>query len=58
MVTGRPLEIEHVNEAQSGATNFIMVNRDNLLDTAADEIGHLTDYRKTLEVQFYNEIKY
>ena len=56
MVTGRPLEVQHTNEEVSGETNFIMVDRQNLLQTALDEIHSLTDFRKTLEVQFYDEV--
>ena len=58
MVTGRALEIERADEAQGGDTNFIMVNRESLLETAVVEIGWLTNYRKMLQVQFYNEVKY
>ncbi|KXJ10283.1 hypothetical protein AC249_AIPGENE17508 [Exaiptasia diaphana] len=55
VVTGRPLEIENPNEALEGETNFILVDRMDLLSTAFDEINAITDLRKTLEVQFYNE---
>ena len=35
-----------------------MVDRQNLLQTALDEISCLQDFRKTLEVQFYNEVMF
>lgn len=56
IVTGRALEIENVSEFEEGETNFILVDRSNILNTAFDEIGAITDLRKTLEVQFYNEV--
>lgn len=56
MVTGRALEVEFAHEEKTGETNFIMVDRENLLQTALDEISCLEDFRKTLEVQFYNEV--
>ncbi|XP_078322057.1 uncharacterized protein LOC111113450 [Crassostrea virginica] len=55
MVTGRPLEIEDVSQYIEGDTNFVMVDRLNLLTTARDEIESLTNLRPTLEIQFYNE---
>ena len=48
MVTGRALEVERVDEVSGGETNFIMVDRHNLMETAFDEIMSLGDYRKTL----------
>ncbi|KAK3101168.1 hypothetical protein FSP39_001460 [Pinctada imbricata] len=56
MVTGRQLEIEDATNFVEGETNFIMVDRLNLLQTAKDEIDSLTNLRPTLEVQFYNEV--
>ena len=56
IVTGRLLEIQFDYEANEGETNFIMVDRQNLLTTALDEIMSLEEYRKTLLVQFYGEV--
>ena len=56
MVTGRPLEIEDVSQCIEGDTNFVMVDRLNLLTTARDEIESLTNLRPTLEIQVYNEV--
>ena len=58
MVTGRALEVEFAHEEKVGETNFIMMDRQNLLQTALDEISCLQDFRKTLEVQFYNEVMF
>ena len=56
IVTGRLLEIQFDYEANGGETNFIMVDRQNLLTTALDEIMSLEEYRKTLQDQFYGEV--
>ena len=41
MGTGRDLEVENAHESKEGETNFIMVDRSNLLQTAFDEIFFL-----------------
>ena len=56
MVVGRALEVQSVDEVNEGATNFIMVDQHNLMTTAIDEILFLTEYRRTLQVQFYGEV--
>ena len=56
MVYGRPLRVENVSQVIEGVTNFILVDRFNIMETAFDEIKSLTDLRKTLEVQFYGEV--
>ncbi|KAK3083721.1 hypothetical protein FSP39_002007 [Pinctada imbricata] len=56
LVTGRNLEISDPSQVEEGPTNFIIVDRSNLLDTAFEEINDLSDLRLTLEVQFYNEV--
>lgn len=56
MVTGRALEVQAVDEVNEGGTNFIMIDRHNVIDTAFDEIMSLPEYRKTLQVQFYGEV--
>ena len=38
-----------------GEPNFIIVDRNNILETAEEEILLLHDYRKTLEVSFFGE---
>ena len=54
LVQGRPLEIADASQCIDGETNFIMVDRSNLLNTATEEIQHLQNKFLTLEVQFYN----
>ena len=56
MVCGRALEVEDVGQCSEGDTNFIMVNRYDLIETAFPETDNLDDLRKTLEVQFYGEV--
>ena len=56
MVYVRPLRVENVSQVVQGVTNFILVDRFNIMETAFDEIKSLTDLRKTLEVQFYGEV--
>lgn len=58
IVIGRPLEIVDVSESVEGETNFIMIDRGNILTTAFDEIRAIpkSQLQKTLEVQFYNEV--
>jgi hypothetical protein len=56
LVVGRDLEISSPDECPEGITNFIMVDRQNLLKTAFEEIGGLSNKLYTLEVQFYNEV--
>ena len=56
LVYGRPLEIEDVTQCVSGATNFIMVDQSDLMNTGLEEIQHISNKFVTLEVQFYNEV--
>ncbi|XP_070569409.1 uncharacterized protein [Ptychodera flava] len=55
MVTGRKLDIEDSAVLVEGETNFIMVDRSNILRTAIDEICLIDNPRLTLEVEFYGE---
>lgn len=56
LVTGRKLDIVDLTEALEGDTNYICVDRSNILETAFEEIKGLQDLRMTLEVQFYGEV--
>ena len=56
LVQGRPLEIEDVTQCIGGATNFIMVDRSDLMNTGLEEIQQISNKFVTLEVQFYNEV--
>ena len=53
LVQGRHLEIADASQCIDGETNFIMVDRSNLLNTATEEIQHLQNKFLTSEVQFY-----
>lgn len=55
IIKGRKLELESESGTIEGATNFILVDRENLLETAFVEIKEIVDLRNTLEVQFYEE---
>ena len=60
MVKGKPLDIENITESNEGETNYIMVDRSNLLETDFDEVKAIpsSNLRLTLEVQFYNEVMF
>ena len=57
LVIGRPLEVTDVTQCTEGLTNFILVDRDKLLSTAFEELKSYQEYRVTLEVQFYDEVR-
>lgn len=56
VVEGRALSIQYPASFDDGETNFIMVDRYNILKTSFDEVKCLKNLRKTLEVQFYGEV--
>ena len=58
IATGQPLELTDVTQCSSGETNFILVNRNKLLDTDFDELKFHKNYRVTLELQFYDEVTF
>ncbi len=53
LVAGTSLEISDITVCPEGDTNFILVDRSNILEIAEEDILLLTDHRKTLEVSFY-----
>ncbi|KAK6166824.1 hypothetical protein SNE40_023439 [Patella caerulea] len=59
IVTGRKLDLENSEETIDGDTNIIFINRDDILNTGFDEIQQISrdNLRKTLEVQFYGEVR-
>ena len=57
IVTGRSLDVEDIASCQEGETNCILVDRNNIMRTGFDEIQSLADLRRTLEVQFYGEVR-
>jgi hypothetical protein len=56
VVQGRSLEIENEDSCPEGATNYILVDRFNILETGMEEIAGLENLFLTLEVQFYGEV--
>ena len=58
LLSGRVLDVEDPTISIDGKTNFIMVDRSNILVTGFDEIASLQDKFITLEVQFYNEVSF
>ena len=55
IVTGRALDVRHVTVSLEGETNFILINRQDVLKTAMEEMEVLKDPRLTLAVGFYGE---
>jgi len=55
IVSGRPLDVQDVSESLEGETNFILINRQDVLKSAMDEVQFLKDPRLTLSVGFYGE---
>ena len=55
IVTGRPLDVTESSEILEGETNYITVDRENILKTTFEKLKHVTDPRVTFEVQFYGE---
>ena len=56
LVRGRALDVEDVSRCEGGATSYILIDRQQLLETAFDEIPALENKFLTLEVQFYGEV--
>ena len=56
LVTGRCLEVTDMSAENTGPTNFIIVNRNDLLKTGFEELSSIENKFLTLEVQFYGEV--
>ena len=56
IVQGRPLDVSSASETVEGETNFIHVDRQDILQSAFEEISSLENLRLTLEVSFYGEL--
>ncbi|CAB4022009.1 leucine-rich repeat-containing DDB_G0290503 isoform X2 [Paramuricea clavata] len=52
---GRPLDIVDEYTALEGETNFITVDRENILQTTFEELKEIEDPAVTFEVDFYSE---
>ena len=56
IVYGRPLDMTNDETLLEGETNFIAVDRDNILQTTFDELKAIQDPRITFQVDFYGEM--
>ncbi len=56
IVRGRPLDISSPSQPLEGETNFISINRYDVLKSAFEEIKAIENLRLSLEVSFYGEI--
>ena len=55
ILSGRDLDVSDESSELSGDTNYISVDRDNVLETTFSELKDVKDPRITFEVQFYGE---
>ena len=55
IVQGRPLDVIDDATEHVGDTNFMAVDRDNVLETTFDELRSVEDPRITFQVEFYGE---
>lgn len=55
IVQGRPLDVIDDATEHVGDTNFMAVDRDNILETTFDELRSVEDPRITFQVEFYGE---
>ena len=55
VLTGRQLDIKDPTIEVTGETNFILVDRENLLESSFDELSNLANLRLPLEVNFIGE---
>ena len=57
IVTGRPLEVTDTSSEDTieGETNYITVDRDNILKTTFAELQYISNYRLTFQVDFMGE---
>lgn len=56
IVTGRKLYIVDETVLLEGKTNFILVDRNRIIESSFEEIQAIEDPRTCLEVQFYGEV--
>ena len=58
IVQGRPLDVNSPDQPLDGETNFVSIDRFNVLESAIEEFKDLQNPRLTLEVSFYGEQAY
>ena len=49
------MDIQDLSNSVEGSTNYVLINRFDVLKTAIEEIKSLDDVRLTLQVSFYGE---
>ncbi|CAH3018815.1 unnamed protein product [Porites evermanni] len=55
IVQGRPLDVNSPDQPLDGETNFVSIDRFNILESAMEEFKDFQNPRLTLEVSFYGE---
>ena len=55
VVTGRPLEVSSIDSIPEGETNYITVNREDILRSTFDELTYIHNPRNTFQVDFMGE---
>ena len=55
-VKGRTLDVADMNTDSEGETNYICVDRENVLQSTFEELESITDYRVTFGVDFLGEM--
>ena len=55
IVTGRALEVTSCEETIEGETDYITVDRANILETTISELEYITNYRPTFQVDLMGE---
>ena len=55
IVRGRSLDLSEDAVALSGETNFIAVDRENILESTFEELRSVNDPRITFQADFYGE---
>ena len=55
IVTGRKLDISSPEETIEGETNFITVDRENILQSTFSELEYISNFQLTFQVDFMSE---
>lgn len=55
-VKGRKLDVENPEEAETGPTSSIYVDREDVLNSGLDEMKYIIDKDLCLEVNFLGEV--
>ena len=58
ILQGRPLDVSSPEQPLDGETNFVSIDRFNVLNTAVEEFKDIENPRLALEVSFYGEKAY